>query len=105
MIVIVEEEGRRQQCEFRQIWRAEVDPASRQVNEADLAHIEKVFVIAENGPAENKVDIVVLGDGYAADEMEKFRRDASRLSSFLMNAEPFSRRSKRFQYQGYRDAV
>jgi hypothetical protein len=82
--------------EFRQIWSTELDPASRQVNEADLAHSEKVFVITENGPAENKVDIVVLGDGYKADEMEKFRRDAERLSSFLMNAEPFSRRSGDF---------
>jgi hypothetical protein len=74
---------------FRTIWSTDIDPASRQVNPADLIHTNKVDIIAENGPADKKVDLVILGDGYSKEEMDKFRKDASRLSGYLMNAEPF----------------
>jgi hypothetical protein len=74
---------------FRTIWMTDIDPASRQVNPAELVHPEKVDLIAENGPADKKVDLVILGDGYSKNEMEKFRNDAVRLSGYLMNSEPF----------------
>jgi hypothetical protein len=81
---------------FVQIWNADIDPYSRQVNPADIIHNNKVDIIVENGPADQKVDVVILGDGYSNDEMEKFRKDATRLSVFLMGAEPFRSRSKDF---------
>jgi len=40
------------------------------------------------------LDIVILGDGYSAKEMDKFRNDAKRLSNVLLNAEPFKSQSK-----------
>ncbi len=76
---------------FSTVWTTDIDPSSRQVNPADLVHSEKVFTIAENGPADKKVDMVILGDGYTLAEMEKFRKDAARLSGFLMSSEPFSK--------------
>ena len=81
---------------FSTIWTTDVDPASRQVNPADLIHTNRVDIIAENGPASQKVDLVILGDGYSKDEMGKFRKDAARLSGYLMNAEPFKSHSKDF---------
>lgn len=81
---------------FKQIWSTDIDPGSRSVNPADLVHTNKIDVISENGPADGKVDIVILGDGYSSKEMEKFRKDATRLSGYLMNAEPFKSHSKDF---------
>jgi hypothetical protein len=81
---------------FRLMWTIDIDPSSREVNPADLIHTNKIDVIAENGPADQKVDIVILGDGYSKNEMEKFRKDATRLSGYLMNTEPFKSRSKDF---------
>jgi hypothetical protein len=81
---------------FNTIWTTIIDPQSRQVNPAELAHTHKIDIISENGPPDKKVDIVVLGDGYSKDEMNKFRNDAARLSGYLMNAEPFKSRSKDF---------
>jgi hypothetical protein len=81
---------------FMQLWSTDIDPASRQVNPADLIHSNRIDIISENGPADQKVDIVILGDGYGKDEMDKFRKDAVRLSRFLMGAEPFRSRSKDF---------
>jgi len=79
---------------FEEIWNTDVDPANRQVIPVDRAHNEKIDVIAENGPATEKLDIVVLGDGYSTSEMEKFRKDAKRLSDALLNTEPFKSQSK-----------
>jgi hypothetical protein len=74
---------------FSTIWMTDIDPASRQVNPADLVPSHKVDIISEAGPPDKKVDIVILGDGYSKAEMEKFRKDAARLSKYLMSAEPF----------------
>ena len=81
---------------FSTVWATEIDPDSRQVNPADLIHSHKVDVIAENGTADKKVDMVILGDGYSKDEMDKFRKDAARLSGYLMNSEPFKSHSSDF---------
>jgi len=78
---------------FVNIWVTDIDPASRQVNPADLPHTRVVDVIRETGPAAEKVDIVILGDGYTLMEMEKFRKDAKRLSEVLLNVEPFKSRA------------
>jgi hypothetical protein len=81
---------------FATIWTTDIDPVSRQVNPAELINANKIDIIAENGPADQKVDIVILGDGYSNSEMAKFRKDAARLSGYLMNSEPFKSRSKDF---------
>jgi hypothetical protein len=78
---------------FQPIWTTFIDPSARNVNPADLVHTEKVDIIVDNGTPATKVDIVVLGDGYAQDEMEKFRHDAKRLSDVLLSTEPFKSRS------------
>jgi hypothetical protein len=81
---------------FQTIWTTDIDPASRKVNSADLIPSHKVDVLIENGPASGKVDIVILGDGYSKSEMEKFKKDAKRLTGVLLNHEPFKSRSGDF---------
>lgn len=80
------------QNKFQTIWTTNIDPASRQVNPADIAHTEKVDIIHKTGPAQQKLDIVILGDGYSTKEMDKFVADATRLSNVLLGAEPFKSR-------------
>lgn len=82
------------QNKFQTIWTTDLDPSYRQVNPADIIHSEKVDEILVNGPAQEKLDIVILGDGYSAKEMDKFRNDAKRLAGALMNAEPFKSQAK-----------
>jgi len=75
--------------QFKEIWSMNIDPASRKVNPTERSHPEKVDVVQEKGAAAEKLDIVLLGDGYAAKDMEKFRNDAKRMSEILLSAEPF----------------
>jgi len=79
---------------FREIWSTVIDPASRFVNPADLPAAGKLWTVVENGPAASKVDLLVISEGYAADQIEKFHRDVRRLVDRLFEYEPFkSRRS------------
>lgn len=49
-----------------------------------------VTSITYNGPFANRVDVVILGDGYRAAEMAKFRTDAAAFATRLMATAPFS---------------
>jgi len=79
--------------DFVTVWTTDVDPDSREVNPADLVHTNTVDVIREHGTASDKVDIVILGDGYTKAEMTKFKNDVKRLSAVLMAQEPFLSKS------------
>lgn len=80
---------------FAPVWSTDVDPGSRFVNRAPLRqHPGRVWPVFESGPAVEKVDILIIGDGYTAAEMPKFHRDVERLLPALFAEEPFrSRRS------------
>ncbi|MBI9053523.1 MAG: hypothetical protein JEY96_06875 [Bacteroidales bacterium] len=80
------------QNNFHTIWTRNIDPKSRQVNPANIAHTEKVDIIHKSGAPQEKLDIVILGDGYSTEEMDKFIADAQRLSKVMLEAEPFNTR-------------
>ncbi len=81
---------------FVKIWETEIDPASRIVNPAENLIKFNVFNCVENGPASEKVDIVILGDGYTDAEMEKFHQDVTRMTNELFAVEPFKSRKNDF---------
>jgi hypothetical protein len=79
---------------FHEIWSDVVDPNSRFVNAAELIQEYRVWSILDNGSPNEKVDIILLSEGYAEEQMEKFHADARRLTETLFEREPFrSRRS------------
>jgi hypothetical protein len=79
---------------FQQLWSTVIDPQSRFVNKADLTPLGKVWTVFENGPASQKVDLLVIGEGYTAAELPKFHKDVQRMVGKLFDTEPFkSRRS------------
>ncbi|MDH3459014.1 MAG: IgA Peptidase M64, partial [Gemmatimonadota bacterium] len=71
-----------------------VDPAARAVNPADLPPVGTLWDLLVHGAPQNKVDLVLLGEGYTAAELPTFHDDARRLVDRLFAYEPFkSRRS------------
>ena len=85
---------------FHEIWSTVIDPDSRFVNPADRAPAGDVWPLLTSGPSSEKVDLLILGDGYTADELEKFRRDANRLTEALFEEEPFRSRRGDFNVWG-----
>jgi hypothetical protein len=78
--------------DFADVWTTEVDPGSRFVNTAPAAPTGRVWSLFENGPAERKVDLLVLSEGYTQAEMPKFHADVKRLVGALFAQEPFRSR-------------
>jgi hypothetical protein len=61
-----------------------------------LLAAESVTIIRSNGPSANRVDLVVLGDGYTAAEMDKFAADVETFVLAVFNVEPFKEYSRYF---------
>jgi len=54
-----------------------------------IAFAEPVETIINNGDAANRVDIAILGDGYTAADMQKYRNDVQTLMTRFFDSEPF----------------
>jgi len=81
---------------FQQLWSTLIDPSSRFVNPADRKAAGKVWNVIENGAPSEKVDILVIAEGYTEAELPKFHRDVERMIGKLFATEPFKSRRKDF---------
>ena len=84
------------QMAFQQVWSTVVDPGSRFVNPATRGAAGRVWSYLDNGPASDKVDLLVIGEGYTEAEMPKLKKDVDRLVGKLFATEPFKSRKKDF---------
>jgi hypothetical protein len=82
---------------FREIFSMVIDPNNPTVvNQEKHAKTFKVLDVMINGSSEKKVDILILGDGYAKEDMEKFRKDAKHFSEMLFSCQPFKKHKSDF---------
>lgn len=81
---------------FVAIWSTIIDPKSRIVNPSLLKSSYKNYSYIDNGKPSNHVDIVILGDGYTAAEMDKFHKDVATLTDELFTVEPYKSRKADF---------
>ncbi len=88
---------RDKQMIFQAVFSTLIDPSvPSRVNRSNRTAIFPTYALMENGKPSEKVDIVILGDGYARGDMEKYRKDAKTLNDALFNYEPFKSRKKDF---------
>jgi hypothetical protein len=81
---------------FHELWSLPLDPESRFVNPAPPPALGRVWSLLESGAPTDKVDLVLLGEGYTEAEMDKFHSDATRLVERLFDTEPFRSRKSDF---------
>jgi hypothetical protein len=81
---------------YKRLYYVEHDPANRFVNCSPIAKNNKVWKIFNNGLPENKVDILILGDGYRKVDIKQFKKDAKHLVGAMFNTEPFKSRKSDF---------
>ncbi|MCM2315545.1 MAG: IgA Peptidase M64 [Thermoanaerobaculia bacterium] len=93
--VVLRKRGEDRQS-FVDVWSTTIDPNSRFVNAATLTLAPKVWAVHEGGPPATNVDLALIAEGYAADDMKKFRADAKRLTDALFSVEPFKSRKGDF---------
>jgi hypothetical protein len=82
---------------FHDIMTTVVNPADRTqiVRERRCPGYETV-TLRDNGDPHEKVDIVILGDGYTTAELDKFKRDAEHVTAVLFSVSPFKERASDF---------
>jgi hypothetical protein len=86
--------------EFQDVWTADVDPASIFVDRSTPPPPGALIEIEKNGEPAQKVDVLLLGDGYTAAERGKFERDARRMVAILFQTSPFRERRRDFNVWG-----
>jgi hypothetical protein len=87
---------RNAQNAFVEIWSMTVDPKDIFVDSASPASPGPVLEIQKTGDPADRVDFLILGDGYTAPERGKFEKDARRLADLLFRVEPFKSRRADF---------
>jgi IgA Peptidase M64/Peptidase M64 N-terminus len=79
---------------FREVWTTAVDPRDVAIDRTPPTG--KVWAVQQSGDPADKVDLLLLGDGYTAGEMEKWHADARRLAELLFAVSPFKERRADF---------
>lgn len=88
---------RDRQMTFHELFAVVVDPADPvRVNKQKPISAWPGNALMRNGDPARKVDIVILGDGYTQEGMEKFRSDARHFVDVLFSTTPFDRRKADF---------
>lgn len=85
---------------WKDAWTTTVDPKDQFVDTAVPESPGDLLEIEKNGPPADKVDLLILGDGYTAAERPKFEVDAKRMADHLFAASPFKERRTSFNVWG-----
>ena len=79
---------------FVKLFEQDIDPASYFVRQFRPEY--ETFEVAYNGTPEHRVDIVLLPEGYSADQREVFEQDCRRFVSEFFSYSPFKENFHRF---------
>src|SRR6266851_682700 len=81
---------------FREIWSTIVDPKDMFVDTSKTPPPGPLIEIQKSGDPAEKVDFLILGDGYTAAERGKFDKDARRLVEILFSTSPYKEHRQDF---------
>ncbi|HEX8282164.1 MAG TPA: IgA Peptidase M64 [Pyrinomonadaceae bacterium] len=81
---------------FREVWTTTVDPTDIFIDRSSQKPPAPLIEIQRSGDPSEKVDFLILGDGYTAAEASKFERDARRMTDVLFATSPFKERRRDF---------
>ncbi len=81
---------------FEEVWRIALDPDDVLVHRESAKYFDQVVAIHESGDPGTKVDLLLMGDGYTAEEHDAFIAKAKQLSDVLFATTPFKERRDDF---------
>lgn len=82
--------------QFSVAWSVEVDANAPDVVRKQAPAQAAPMPIVVNGPSPQKVDLLILGDGYTRADLKKFEADARRMAAHLFTVSPFKERARDF---------
>lgn len=81
---------------MHQVWEYVIDKRAKVLIEPTQYHNNRIVRLLDSGDPKKKVDIVVLGDGYDADDTKAFDADAMHFFKSLFQFEPYKSRKSDF---------
>jgi hypothetical protein len=88
---------RDKQMILHEIFSTVINPNSpTEVNHEKRTPLFMVVPLMDNGSPHDKVDIVIVGDGYRKEDTEKFRKDAKHFNEVMFSTSPFKERKSDF---------
>jgi hypothetical protein len=85
---------------WKDLWTLPLDPKDMFVDDSKPSSPGALLTIEKHGEPADKVDFLILGDGYTAAERGKFEKDAKRLADILFAVSPFKERRSDFNVWG-----
>jgi hypothetical protein len=89
-------ERRDTQSQFVEIFSCLVDPAAPSVNREDHGQGYRAEKFISHGDPSEKVDLLIVGDGYTKKEHSRFEDDVERFTCTLFSVSPFKERKDDF---------
>ena len=77
-----------------------IDPASIEIKKDPLAQDVTIYELRKNGHPHDKVDVVIIAEGYTQQEEEKLRQDFERFAGVFFSHEPYRSLEDRFNIYG-----
>lgn len=94
-------ETREKNNELKEVYRTEIDPESIYIiDESFQDRAIKVIEVIRNGTPSVKVDLAIIGEGYAEHEIDKFEKDLQKAAGYLFSKEPFKSYKNSFNVYG-----
>ena len=81
---------------FREVWSFDLDPQDPTIDHALPPSPGALITIQKAGPSEDKVDFLILGDGYTAQERPQFEQEARRFTEVLFSRSPYKEHRQAF---------
>lgn len=96
--LVIEKRDRTNICQ--PLYQQKIDPASYHIITESPQRGDRIYETLKNGDPHTKVDLVILGDGYAGTEQEKFAADMKRFTEIFFALEPYKSHKDRFNIAG-----
>lgn len=88
--------SRNNQNKYDTIYSKFINPKDRFIVSENIYPNNKVNQLVYNGNSNEKVDIVILPDGYSKKDKKKMKSDMKKFSNFLFNSSPFKENKENF---------
>jgi len=86
--------------QFVDVWTVSIDPKDMFVDSSSPPAPAPLIALEKNGAPAEKVDFLIVGDGYTSAERDEFERDARRMLEILFAVSPYKERRRSFNVWG-----
>jgi hypothetical protein len=95
--VNIEFYSRNKNLDWEKQFELTVDPGKAHINKQKRLKYKKIKVHKSGNPNQ-KLDIVIIPEGYTKEEMDKFKTDNKLLSGYLLEADPYNKNRDKINF-------